>query len=48
MDVSQAAVSDWERGAKLDHVRLGEIAEALGTTLIALVAPVDEPDEARG
>lgn len=40
--VSQATVSSWEQGAKLDHVRLSDIANALGITLIALVAPVDD------
>lgn len=43
LGVTQAAVSSWESGAKLDHVRLDTIAVALGATLIALLAPVDEP-----
>lgn len=48
LGVTQATVSSWEQGAKLDHVRLDEIATALGATLIALVAPVDRREAAGG
>jgi transcriptional regulator with XRE-family HTH domain len=45
LGVSQVTVSSWEKGAKLDHVRLAEIAAALNVTLYALVAPVDAAAE---
>lgn len=48
LGVTQATVSSWEHGALLDHVRLSEIATALGVTLIALVAPVDNAERAAG
>lgn len=46
LGVAQASVSDWERGARLDHVRLAEIATALGVELVDLLAPAEDP--ARG
>lgn len=48
MGVSQAAVSNWETGARLDHVKLAEIAEALGSTLAELLAPEDEASGGNG
>lgn len=47
LGVSQAAVSNWEDGAQLDHVKLSEIAEALGSNLFDLLAP-SEPTSAAG
>jgi transcriptional regulator with XRE-family HTH domain len=46
--VTQATWSSWEHGAEIGHVRLSQIADILGVTLIALLAPVDEPKAAEG
>jgi transcriptional regulator with XRE-family HTH domain len=49
LGVSQASVSNWESGARLDHVLLSEIAEALGSTLPELlVAPTEGTEPANG
>jgi len=47
MGVSQPTICGWEKGARLDHIKLAAIADALGSSLAELLAPevVDAGDE---